>query len=145
MNKPRRFVRMFKPRFAAMVKDGLKLQTVRPGPKRMPRPGDVIDCRMWEGKAYRSKQVRLCEGMITEVLPVRIEEDGLKAGPWLLWPGSEEACGFARLDGFRNYEEMREWFAAEHGLPFEGVVICWEKVGESAAGSTPLHDEGGAR
>ena len=39
------FVRMFKPQFAGLVERGENLQTVRPIPKRMPKPGDKISLR----------------------------------------------------------------------------------------------------
>jgi hypothetical protein len=32
---------------------------------------------------------------------------------------------FARADGFTGWPEMRDWFTAEHGLPFDGVVLYW--------------------
>lgn len=216
--KPRRFVRMFKPRFAPLVKDGRKLQTMRPVPKVMPRPGDIIDCRMWAGKPYRSKHVKLCEGRITRVSAGRLEESDVALAPlaqcgregrpaccltqsglecigegsggcgwhgcergaiekgcdyqysprgggvtgyvlneaaeetvWLCpacggecahtplaecTDGAAPACGcassfpdkekFAREDGFESWEAMCGWFLAEHGLPFQGIVIYWD-------------------
>lgn len=39
------FVRLFHPRFAGLVESGAKLQTVRPSPKRMPKPGDAHEGR----------------------------------------------------------------------------------------------------
>ena len=32
---------------------------------------------------------------------------------------------FAKADGFKNWAALYEWFAATHGLPFEGWVIDW--------------------
>lgn len=52
---PASFVRMFKPHFALLVESGAKAQTVRPTPKRMPKPGDRISLRCWSGAPYRSK------------------------------------------------------------------------------------------
>ena len=46
-------VKLFKPQFSPLVESGLKLQTVRPTPKRMPKPGDRISLREWTG-AYGS-------------------------------------------------------------------------------------------
>jgi hypothetical protein len=28
-------------------------------------------------------------------------------------------------DGFSCWEEMRQWFQHQHGLPFSGVLIRW--------------------
>jgi hypothetical protein len=75
------FVKTFKPQFAPLVERGEKLQTVRPVPKRMPKPKDRIS------------------------LP----------------PGQ-----FAVADGFSCWEEMRQWFEHQHGLPFTGILIRWK-------------------
>ncbi len=121
---------MFKPAFADAVKAGKKTRTVRPLPKRMPVPGDVIDCRVWDGRPYNSRQVKLCEGAITRVNHVEIGESGIRVGPA---PGQLSALSaemveqFARADGFDDFNEMLAWFEAEHGsLPFAGIVIAWE-------------------
>ena len=138
----RRFVRMFKPQFAEMVRTGAKRQTVRPLPWRMPRAGDVIDCRMWSEKPYRSKQVKLCEVAIEQVVLIHIREDGLcinglADGQMLKteYPlQKEEMDRFAKADGFSDWAELAKWFQATHGLPFEGVMIRWRIVpGESSA------------
>jgi len=119
------FVRMFNPQFAPLVEAGTKLQTVRPVPKRMPKPGDKISLRAWTGKPYRSKQRVLMESTITHVdtfsidtFPtMRINDIRLKY---------RSACDeFARADGFEDYPALLEWFHKTHGLPFEGIVIHW--------------------
>jgi len=118
------FVRMFKPQFAPMVESGQKCQTIRPTPKRMPKPGDTISLRTWTGKPYRSKQRVLRESAITEVEPVSISSTGIKISgqPLLgcvLWD-------FARADGFNTPQDMIDWFNFTHGLPFSGIVIYWK-------------------
>lgn len=123
--KPRRFVRMFKPQFAPLVESGAKLQTVRPTPKRMPRPGDVISLRAWTGSPYRSTQRVLREAVIVEVRDIAIFEEGpcVYADQGADWsPGND---GFAKADGFSDWMEMREWFRKQHGLPFKGILITW--------------------
>jgi len=125
---PRRFVRMFQPQFSPKVEDGSKCQTVRPKPKIMPKPGDTISCREWTGKPYRSKQRVLRESTITQIQTiwfngVTILLDDPKAEKGLLSREVEE--GFARADGFENLKAMSDWFATNHGLPFEGIVIKW--------------------
>ena len=123
--KTRRFVRMFKSRFVAMVKRGSKVQTVRPLPKRMPQVGDILDAREWSGEPYRSKQRAIGEYRICEVQPVEIyEQEGC------LWvnvnTNAVPADEFANADGFDDSIDMREWFRAAHGLPFTGILIGWE-------------------
>lgn len=118
-----KIVRMFKPQFAPLVEAGTKRQTVRPTPKRMPKPGDHISLRMWTGKPYRSKQTVLRESVISEVGMVDITETGIAVNSY-----AEPCDDFAVADGFRDFFELRDWFKATHGLPFEGVVIKWNNV-----------------
>lgn len=121
-------VRMFKPQFAPLVESGEKCQTVRPTPKRMPKPGDRISLRMWTGKPYRSKQRVLRESVISEVAAVDITETGIAVNSY-----AEPCDDFARADGFQDFYELRDWFKATHGLPFRGVVIKWHNCNEPLA------------
>jgi hypothetical protein len=123
--KPKRHVRMFKPQFAELVRSGAKCQTVRPVPKRMPKAGDLIDCRMWTGKPYRSKQEKILEATIIHVHAVTVFNH------CIMHIGSARltTCDqFAQADGFKGFSEMRDWFADQHRLPFEGIVIYWKGV-----------------
>ncbi|MEN9841694.1 MAG: hypothetical protein RL376_1494 [Verrucomicrobiota bacterium] len=114
------FVRMFKPQFAPLVESGAKLQTIRPTPKRMPKPGDRISLRSWTGKPYWSKQRVLREAVITQVLSCEIDSQGnVSIG------GVGAFKGFAKADGFVSHAAMTNWFRAQHGLPFSGVLIKW--------------------
>lgn len=131
------FVRMFKPQFSGMVERGEKLQTVRPTPKRMPKPGDKISLRAWSDKPYRSKQKLLNEGIITRVTRIEITNDGVT-----LLPETNMAAtlrvqvprgSFAIADGFSCWEEMRQWFERQHGLPFDGVLISWTNADVDAS------------
>lgn len=118
---PASFVRLFQPRFAALVEAGTKTQTVRPWPSRMPKAGDKISLRAWTGKPYRSKQRVLREAVITACLPVDISEHSVAVNSCV------EICDdFARADGFLNFNDMAAWFQEVHGLPFYGVLIRWE-------------------
>lgn len=115
---------MFKPQFAGKVRTGSKLQTIRPVPKRMPKPGDKISLRAWSGKPYRSKQEVLREAIIEEILPVEITDDGPILDGIELW--GLEIRLFAENDGFDTWEDMCEWFRTTHGLPFAGIFISWQ-------------------
>lgn len=117
------FVRMFKPRFAAMVENGTKLQTVRPRPKRMPKEGDTISLRCWSGAPYRSRQRVLREATIAAVREVEIYEDIVALDGRALH--HYEAEEFAMADGFTSPGEMTAWFRETHGLPFVGIVLYW--------------------
>jgi hypothetical protein len=122
---PRRFVRMFKPQFAALVKSGKKRQTVRPTPKgRMPVAGDTIEMRQWTGMPYRSKQRLLGESTIVHVERISIDRTALikNGGNYF---GLLICDEFARADGFKDFADMVQWFDETHGLPFQGIVIYW--------------------
>lgn len=123
------FVRLFKPRFADLVKSGAKVQTCRPTPKRMPKQGDSISLREWTGRPYRSKQRIIREATVTRTRRVEIWPraeiialDGLKLG-------YDETLNFAQADGFADHWDLFQWFTEEHGQDkFEGVVIYWQNV-----------------
>jgi hypothetical protein len=110
---------MFKPQFADLVAAGRKCQTISPMPKRMPLPGDVI--------SLRSKQKVLREATIKSVTPITLAAVNgrldIRLGYLRLYPN--EVWGFAQADGFAREQEMRDWFQAQHGLPFHGVLIQW--------------------
>ena len=139
--KSRRFVRLFKPRFASLVRAGTKTQTVRPVPQRMPRAGDILDARQWSGLPYRSKQVKIGEYVISQVKICCIQTNGIFQQPpdgcllavvgarIICHPPGEPADRFARADGFTDWPEMLDWFRNEHGLKvgghFDGIIIYW--------------------
>jgi len=120
-------VKMFQKRFANLVKLRIKRQTVRRVPKRardMPEVGDVFSGREWTGAPYRSKQAPLCEGTITAVDTIRIEER------CIIMDGAADPIGgvdsFAMADGFKDFEDLVQWFKENHKLPFTGILIKWD-------------------
>lgn len=128
VDKTRRFVRLFKPRFAPLVEQGKKLHTIRPVPKRMPRPGDRISLREWTGKPYRSKQRELRpETDITRVQDIVISRAGVRIDGEMI-TNFEKVENFANADGFDTGTEMVEWFETTHGLPFTGILTHWPKL-----------------
>ena len=138
------FVRMFKPRFAKLVKSGSKTQTIRPLPKRIPRRGDTLSLRVWTGKPYRSKQRVLLETKLDRIEVIRIDEKGIIKPPGegsILAIMGEKLCvlegvnadRYAQDDGFKDWNEMRDWFKDTHGLPFEGVALYWQNAALSDA------------
>lgn len=140
--KPRRWVKMFKPRFAPLVRDNLKLQTMRAWPKRglvdVPRPGDTLDARQWEGRAYSSPQVKLGERKIVDVDQVKLAmwrgEIGMIHSPLDAdaWVSITDLDALARTDGFTDWADMKAWFLAEYKtLPPGGLHLYrvrWEPV-----------------
>lgn len=120
------FVRTFQSRFAELVESGAKPHTIRKTPVRMPKPGDRISLRTWTGKPYRSKQRILRESIIESVSAIRIYESSFCIGNETWNFNSPEADRLAVADGFEDFRDLQRWFRATHGLPFEGVLICWK-------------------
>ena len=136
----KRRVLMFKPRFAPLVVADEKLHTLRPLPKVMPIEGTVLDMRMWEGRPYWSKQVRLCERKCSCIGRHRMDIADrrmfiLTAYPsGMVWEDRNERSieKFARGDGFKNAAEMWEWFENEHGrVMIEAIAIYWKPGAKS--------------
>lgn len=105
-----------------------KRQTIRAnGKRRHARPGETLQLY----SAMRTKQCfKIGEATCTEVVPISIDvrKDGL-----LISSGRQRIIGgtlidnFARLDGFADGKEMRDFWLKEHGLgKFEGVLIRWQ-------------------
>lgn len=125
--KTRTHVIMFQSRFADAVESGQKAQTIRPFRKIPIAVGDFLDLRAWTGKPYRSKQRNLRMVVCSAVRAIEI--DAIIGLCWFQSPeyllSKAEAERLAHKDGFRNCEEMIEWFDAMHGLPFMGNLITW--------------------
>lgn len=107
-----------------MVEAGLKRQTIRNIPSRIPLPGDLFSARAWTGTAYRSPQRILKVSPIVYVVSVSI--------------GSEQCCcagipvvdldAFARADGFCSWVDLRSYFMRRHDFranDFNGILIRW--------------------
>jgi hypothetical protein len=116
----KKFVRMFQPKFSDLVKSGIKRQTIRRIPERMPKKGDEISLRVWKGTPYRSRQQELRKSKIKEVSKVDITETSVIVNGY-----AEPSDEFAVADGFKDFFEMTDWFKKSYGLPFEGILIKW--------------------
>lgn len=123
--------RMFQPRFADLVEAGLKMQTVRPTPKRLPQVGDLESWRKWAGRPYRSPHVVLRTVRIINVHECLIDPFALTLDREEIWCRGRDV--FARADGFNDWQELLTWFAKNHGTisrskPFRGIAIFAEGV-----------------
>jgi hypothetical protein len=123
---------MFKPQFSPLVLSGAKRQTIRPFPKRYPREGEQESWREWTGLPYRSPQRELAKVVLTEVQTVIIHSNGIEFCPGTLrvsffgeYSQSRKPLldAIAVMDGFANWEAMRDWFKANYKLPFKGIMI----------------------
>lgn len=118
---------LFQPRFVPLVQDGRKTQTIRRERKRPIKVGDELSLREWTGKPYRSKQMEIGKGVVTNVDRISFIPPWVWVNDVPLGPKKEEALALA--DGFRDYSDMILWFLKNHeGKRFDGVVIQWKKI-----------------
>jgi hypothetical protein len=123
-------VYMFQDRFAELVRNGSKRQTIRNGLPRC-KPGDALSLRRWTGAPYRSKQEELRVAVCTETMPCFASV--VRGQGWYFVAGTDERSHvygdaldkLARADGFRDAEDMHRWFVATHGFDFHGHLIKW--------------------
>ncbi len=110
----------FQKRFAAVVENGSKRQTIRK-PRADGRPSATKGCRLYLYTGMRTKGCRkLGEAVCTSTSQFVITEEHaiLIIGRPLQTATAEDE--FAQRDGFDCAEEMLNWFGDTHGLPFEG-------------------------
>ncbi len=110
----------FQERFAELVENGEKRQTIRRVRKRPIKPGDML--YLYTGmRTKRCRKLRLarCE----KVESIRIEKYGGAIISDEGWIEPAFLQAFAEEDGFDSWEEMRDWFDKQYGLPFEGALI----------------------
>jgi hypothetical protein len=109
----------FQAQFAPAVEAGEKLQTIRAqGKRRHAQPGDVL-------QLYTGQRTRSCRLLRKATCLVStycfIGETGVTTGNY----SATDLGEFARADGFRDFEHMKQWFRDTHGLPFTGRLIVW--------------------
>jgi hypothetical protein len=119
---------MFKPQFAPLVKSGVKRQTIRPFPKRMPKVGDKESWRQWSGLPYRSPQVELARVELTRIKTISLVRPAQNGSIPIAYYEHQslsdaELLELCKRDGFSSTEEMFVWFEKTHGLPFTGILI----------------------
>lgn len=117
----------FQKQFAADVEAGKKTQTIRAKRKAPIRRGQIL--YLYTG--LRTKYARkLKEATCLSVQRVAIFPHGIvlcdQSGIPSLIDSDSALKKFAQDDGFKDWPEMRDWFANTHkGLPFEGQLITW--------------------
>ena len=111
----------FLPKFAPMVEQGIKTQTIRRVRKHQPRPGQTayLFAGMRTGKCRR-----LGAHPITSVQSFHIsgDEECFVDGE-MMEPDQVEALALA--DGFQGAEKFLSFFRERYGLPFDGDLIKW--------------------
>lgn len=135
--KPRRFVRIFHERFADLIREGRKTQTIRKTFEPIPKPGDLIDCRKWEGQAYQSRQQSVGVFEVKYLWIVEIEEQSaeLSCPFYKIRVQEKDHDMFAKADGFDDWCEMVAFFRSAYGLPFKGFLLEWGCRNSTLVGS----------
>lgn len=128
----------FKPRFVEPIRVGLgerrmhtvhpKRQTIRADRRRHARPGEEL-------QLYRGLRTKGCyligRARCIDVVPIQIHFRKRRRSDWvravIKLDRPSQLDHFARDDGFRDWQELREFWAQEHpGVDdFEGVLITW--------------------
>ncbi len=117
----------FQKQFVEKIRSGAKCQTIRAKRKdgRPPcKPGDTL-------KLYTGMRTKGCTLIRTVKVigcqPVTLMDSCIYGtGVAGRIAGLEPLDAFARLDGFWDWDELRDWFGKTHGLPFEGWLIRWK-------------------
>jgi hypothetical protein len=110
----------FKERFANVVLDGTKSQTIRPPRKRPTRVGETL--YLYTG--MRTKNCRLLrEAVCSSIVSIRIATELIVMGDIFL--SDDAANDLAIADGFENASQLIDFFETQYGLPFEGELIRW--------------------
>jgi len=124
----------FKSRFAKIVKNGRKTQTVRKTDK-----GATVGMM---AHLFTAQRTKLCKklgiGLINVVCQIEISR--LTNGSMCIdFPPSQDlplsmrfvginAEFFAKKDGFKSSEEMAKFFEFHYGLPFKGYLHRWKLI-----------------
>lgn len=132
----------FKKRFAGNVRNGRKRQTIRGFRKYPIRPGETL----YLYTALRTKYAKkLREVTCESVHNIFILFNGKKIFVFeqsdtgfrhpAIYNSDAALDAFAKADGFKDFEDMRAFWIAEHGVkkgnrkvilrPFKGTLIKW--------------------
>lgn len=110
----------FMGRFADDVASGRKRQTIRPtGARRHAKAGDAV--QLYTGQRTADCR-KLADGVCVRSTYCAIREDSVTLGNHPRVDLDE----FARMDGFADFDAMKDFFRDQYGLPFIGTLIQWE-------------------
>lgn len=131
----------FKKRFAGKVRNGRKRQTIRAIRKYPIVPGETLYLytalrTKWTEKLreVKCKSVQAITIYINSGL-IDVFETAFDHTTRTTYTTIENLNGFAKADGFKDWEDMKAFWIAEHGVkkgkrkailqPFEGILIKW--------------------
>lgn len=131
-------VLFIKPRFEQPILDETKLTTFRgrsraaKRPKGPPKIGEILSFRVWVGRPYGKGSTgrEVARAICTKTLPVSVEAERINHGLVIKFNSVSQLFTerIAKRDGFADVSDMREFFQANGGLPFDGYAICWDSI-----------------
>lgn len=124
---------IFARRFAPLIREGIKRQTIRGRAKRHARPGERLQLLSEMHKMHKTPHEKIItDPLCTAVTPIEI---GFASGEIsLIRLGGMPLLHLDRFavdDGFADIEDMSAFWREHHGARlFHGVVIEWSPVAE---------------
>lgn len=123
----------FKKRFAGKVRNGRKKQTIRAFRKYPIKPGETL----YLYTALRTKwaeKLRVVTCKSVELIHIYFNQ-GIIILPEQTIDTKQELNAFAKADGFKDWDDMKAFWFAEHGVKkgkrktilrkFEGTLTKW--------------------
>lgn len=128
----------FKKRFAGKVRNGSKRQTIRAFRKYPITPGETLYLYTALRTKY-SKKLREVKCKSVEPITIFLNSGTITIGyhdtGYQIFNTTQELNTFAQSDGFKNWEDMKAFWIAEHGVKkgnrkvifkmFQGILIKW--------------------
>lgn len=127
----KRRILIFKKQFLPVIESGRKFSTFRIYGKRNPRPCCVLDMRYWEGKPYRTKQVRFAEAVCVRV--ERFFMDSIWCVLRDMDTGNNLSLSqienYAVSDGFNDSEDFFDFFIENYKEREINLIrISWDGI-----------------
>jgi hypothetical protein len=120
--------------FREQILSGAKRQTIRAVRKNPIKEGETL--YMW-WKQRSPKREKLGETKCINIAPITIRKDGYSIQSEKFFNSGEftdylSLSLMAIANGFKDWQELVEFFEKAHGLPFTGVVIQWDSIVRNA-------------
>ena len=111
--------------FKDKILGGAKLQTIRTVRKNPIKTGDKLYL-YWKQQSPKDCE-KLGEATCTSVRHIQIMRNGYVM-PYESQMVKVHLDTFAIADGFKDWNDLIQYFEKNYGLPFEGVLIQWDAI-----------------
>ena len=111
--------------FKDKIISGAKRQTIRSVRKRAIATGDKLYL-FWKQQSPKDCE-KLGEATCTSVRHIQIMRNGYVM-PYESQMVKVHLDTFAIADGFKDWNDLIQYFEKNYGLPFEGVLIQWDAI-----------------